>query len=131
VERLLPLETAWDKESAGAAAPGNDVNMESLAEGSLVELSGACIGEAMALAAKVLGACVEAVEALAAKVPRACEDVRPTRVCGVEPGVHVALGVLGAASMPPGSRVPTVIALGPTGEEESSSSLKKSSVVGS
>jgi hypothetical protein len=85
----------------------------------------------MVLAAEVLGACVEVVEALAAKVPRACDNVRPTRACGAEPGVHVAPGAPGAASMPPGSRVPTVTALGPTGEEESSSSLKKSSVVGS
>jgi hypothetical protein len=122
VERLLSLATAWDEESAGAAAPGNDVDME---------LPGACVGAAMALAAEVLGACVEAVEALAAKVPRACDDVRPAQACGAEPGVHVAPGAPGAASMPPGSRVPTITALGPTGEEESSSLLKKSSVVGS
>jgi len=57
--------------------------------------------------------------------------VAPDIVSGTAPPMGEVPGVLGAASMPPGRRVPTGIALGHIGEEESSASSKNTSVFGS
>jgi hypothetical protein len=101
---VLPalLATAWDMESAGAAAPDGAV--------------GALVGAAGSLAHGEI----------AAEVP---DSVSGTAPVGEPASGAGALGVLGAASMPLGRRVPVVTALGHIGEVELSASSKNASVL--
>jgi hypothetical protein len=102
---VRPLAMTWDTVSAGVVAPAGPVEKE--APWPRPPCSWPAVG-LLELAAWLLG------PALA----KALEEGAPPSVPG-------------AASMPSGRRVPTVTALGQTGEEESSASSKKAGVSGS